>query len=91
MAARSIWKGNISFGLVNIPAQVYSAVQREEYISFDQLCKKGHKIKYKNGVLLRKERFLGLKSKRDMRLQRIIMWYWKKKRLTKSSSSQLNL
>ena len=47
MAARSIWKGNISFGLVNIPIQVYSAVQREEYTSFDQLCKKGHKIKYK--------------------------------------------
>jgi DNA end-binding protein Ku len=47
MAARSIWKGNISFGLVNIPVQVFSAVQREDYTSFDQLCEKGHKIKYK--------------------------------------------
>jgi DNA end-binding protein Ku len=47
MAARSIWKGTISFGLVNIPIQVFSAVQREDYTSFDQLCEKGHKIKYK--------------------------------------------
>jgi DNA end-binding protein Ku len=47
MAARSIWKGNISFGLVNIPIQVFSAVQREDYTSFDQLCEKGHRIKYK--------------------------------------------
>jgi DNA end-binding protein Ku len=47
MAARSIWKGNISFGLVNIPVQVFSAVQREDYTTFDQLCEKGHRIKYK--------------------------------------------
>jgi DNA end-binding protein Ku len=47
MAARSIWKGNISFGLVNIPVLVFSAVQSEDYATFDQLCKKGHKIKYK--------------------------------------------
>ena len=47
MAARSIWKGNISFGLVNIPIQVFSATQKEDYTSFNQLCEKGHKIKYK--------------------------------------------
>jgi DNA end-binding protein Ku len=47
MAARSIWKGTISFGLVNIPIQVFSAIQKEEYSSFSQLCQKGHKIKYK--------------------------------------------
>jgi DNA end-binding protein Ku len=47
MAARSTWKGAISFGLVNIPIQVFSAEQKEEYTSFNQLCKKGHKIKYK--------------------------------------------
>jgi DNA end-binding protein Ku len=47
MAARSIWKGAISFGLVNIPIQVFSAEQKEEYTSFSQLCQKGHKIKYK--------------------------------------------
>jgi DNA end-binding protein Ku len=47
MAARSIWKGAISFGLVNIPIQVFSTEQKEEYTSFSQLCLKGHKIKYK--------------------------------------------
>src|SRR5918912_906154 len=47
MAAHAIWKGSISFGLVNIPIQVFSATQREEYTSFNQLCDKGHKIRYK--------------------------------------------
>jgi DNA end-binding protein Ku len=47
MAARSIWKGAISFGLVNIPIQVFSVVQKEDYTSFNQLCEKGHKIKNK--------------------------------------------
>jgi DNA end-binding protein Ku len=47
MAARAIWKGSISFGLVNIPIQVFSATQKEEHTSFNQLCDKGHKIKYK--------------------------------------------
>jgi DNA end-binding protein Ku len=46
-AARTIWKGGISFGLVNIPIQVFSATQREDYTSFSQLCDRGHKIKYK--------------------------------------------
>src|ERR687884_471098 len=45
--ARAIWKGSISFGLVNIPIEVFSATQKEEFTSFNQLCDKGHKIKYK--------------------------------------------
>jgi DNA end-binding protein Ku len=47
MAARAIWRGSISFGLVNIPIQVFSATQKEDYTSFNQLCENGHKIKYK--------------------------------------------
>ena len=47
MAAKAIWKGSISFGLVNIPIQVFSATQGEDYTSFNQLCEKGHKVKYK--------------------------------------------
>src|ERR687886_481765 len=46
-SARAIWKGSISFGLVNIPIQVFSATQKEEYTSFNQLCNNGHKIKYR--------------------------------------------
>jgi DNA end-binding protein Ku len=46
MAARSIWKGSISFGLVNIPIKLYSATEDTTF-SFNQLCKNGHRIKYK--------------------------------------------
>ena len=37
---RSIWKGAISFGLVNIPIELYSAVRSEDRISFRLLHKK---------------------------------------------------
>lgn len=44
---RTIWTGAISFGLVNIPIRVYSAVNQQE-ISFDMLDKKDHApIRYK--------------------------------------------
>ena len=37
---RSIWKGAISFGLVNIPIELHTAVRSEERIKFRQLHKK---------------------------------------------------
>jgi DNA end-binding protein Ku len=37
---RAIWKGAISFGLVNIPIELYSAVRSEERVSFRLLHKK---------------------------------------------------
>lgn len=43
---RAIWKGNISFGLVNIPISMYTA-SREKEISFIMLHKKDHsQIRY---------------------------------------------
>jgi DNA end-binding protein Ku len=43
---RSIWKGSISFGLVNIPVHMYTASQEKE-ISFVMLHKKDHsEIRY---------------------------------------------
>jgi DNA end-binding protein Ku len=39
MAARSLWSGTISFGLVNIPIKLQSAVQSET-LDFDMLSKK---------------------------------------------------
>src|SRR5262245_1624969 len=39
---RPIWKGAISFGLVNIPVNLYPAVERREMLSFDLLHKKDH-------------------------------------------------
>ncbi|HJX27296.1 MAG TPA: Ku protein [Thermoanaerobaculia bacterium] len=45
--ARSIWKGSITFGLVNIPVGLYSAEQRED-VSFHQLDKRDmSRIRYK--------------------------------------------
>ncbi|MBV9177260.1 MAG: Ku protein [Nitrososphaeraceae archaeon] len=41
-----MWKGSISFGLVNIPVGVYLATEGREF-SFNQLCNKAHKIRYK--------------------------------------------
>ena len=37
---RPIWKGSISFGLVNIPIQLETAV-REQTVSFNMLSKDG--------------------------------------------------
>jgi hypothetical protein len=34
MAAKAIWKGSISFGLVNIPIQVFSATQKEAGLQY---------------------------------------------------------
>jgi DNA end-binding protein Ku len=45
-AARSIWKGKVSFGLVNIPIKLYSAAE-DKMFSFNQLCQNGHRIQYK--------------------------------------------
>src|SRR5213594_3022365 len=45
--ARAIWKGNISFGLVNIPIALYPATRREE-LKFRMLRKSDQSpIKYK--------------------------------------------
>ena len=46
MAFKSMWKGSISFGLVNIPTKVYLATEDREF-SFNQLCPNGHRIQYK--------------------------------------------
>ncbi len=45
--AASMWKGNISFGLVNIPVKLYTAIDTSKDISFNQLDSKGHRIQYK--------------------------------------------
>jgi DNA end-binding protein Ku len=42
-----MWKGNISFGLVNIPVKLYTAIDTSKDISFNQLDSKGHRIQYK--------------------------------------------
>ena len=44
--ARSIWKGSVSFGLVNIPVRLYTAV-REHKTRFHQLAPDGSRIHLK--------------------------------------------
>lgn len=39
---RPIWSGSISFGLVNIPVRMFSAVENREGIDFDMLHKTDH-------------------------------------------------
>jgi len=43
----SMWKGSISFGLVNIPVKLYTAIDTSKDISFNQLDSKGHRIQYR--------------------------------------------
>jgi DNA end-binding protein Ku len=43
---RSIWNGTISFGLVNVPIGLYSAIE-EKQIRFHQMTKSGHRIRQK--------------------------------------------
>jgi DNA end-binding protein Ku len=46
--ARSIWKGSITFGLVNIPVGLYSAEKREETVSFHLLDRRNMaRLRYK--------------------------------------------
>ena len=47
MSGRSIWKGSISFGLVNIPIKLFTTTDYKDEFSFNQLDKEGHKIQYK--------------------------------------------
>ncbi|HEY0580393.1 MAG TPA: Ku protein [Candidatus Nitrosocosmicus sp.] len=47
MGGRSIWKGSISFGLVNIPIKLYTTTDYNDRYSFNQLDQEGHKIQYK--------------------------------------------
>ena len=44
--ARAIWSGSVSFGLVNVPVKLYSAVHQQD-IHFSQFDKNGNHIRYK--------------------------------------------
>lgn len=45
---RPLWKGSISFGLVNIPVGLYSAINRQETVDLDMLRDSDHsRIRYK--------------------------------------------
>jgi DNA end-binding protein Ku len=63
---RAIWSGSISFGLVNIPVKLYSAVKREE-LAFHQLeAGTGARVKYKR---------VSEKSGREVPWEKIVKGY----------------
>ena len=43
----TVWSGSISFGLVNIPIKLYTAIDTSKSFSFNQLDANGHRIRYK--------------------------------------------
>ncbi len=43
----TMWKGSISFGLVNIPVKLYTTADSSKDFSFNQLDDKGHRIQQK--------------------------------------------
>ncbi|MFZ2511322.1 MAG: Ku protein [Gordonia sp. (in: high G+C Gram-positive bacteria)] len=44
---RSIWKGDLSFGLVNVPVKVYSAIESHDRTSHQVDAKDGTRIRYR--------------------------------------------
>ncbi|MFW0783037.1 Ku protein [Gordonia sp. CPCC 206044] len=46
-AMRSIWKGDLSFGLVNVPVKVYSATESHDRKSYQVDSKDGTRIRYR--------------------------------------------
>ncbi|NED69990.1 Ku protein, partial [Streptomyces sp. SID10244] len=44
---RSIWKGDLSFGLVNVPVKVYSATESHDRKSYQVDSKDGTRIRYR--------------------------------------------
>jgi DNA end-binding protein Ku len=62
MAARSLWKGSISFGLVNIPVKLYASADTSKDFSFNQLDNKGHRIQQRNSIFRSQERLQDIKG-----------------------------
>src|SRR5438093_878304 len=69
MPAKVMWKGGISFGLVNIPVGVYVATEGREF-SFNQLCDKAHRIRYKKWCPV-EEREVAYSNKKGLRDQQL--------------------
>ncbi len=44
---RSIWKGDLSFGLVNVPVKVYSATESHDRKSYQVDSSDGTRIRYR--------------------------------------------
>lgn len=64
----TMWKGSISFGLVNIPIKLYAATEDKD-IKLRSLHKECHApIKYEKNARAAKRLSLPMKSLRDMNM-----------------------
>jgi DNA end-binding protein Ku len=70
MTSRSIWKGNISFGLVNIPVRLHSTTDSSKDFSFNQLDDKGHRIQHKKWCSVEDKEVPGSEIKKGYRISK---------------------
>src|SRR5256714_3063184 len=70
MTDRSIWKGSISFGLVNIPVKLHSTTDSSKDFSFNQLDDKGHRIQYKKWCSVEDKEIPGSEIKKGYQISK---------------------
>jgi len=70
MTSRSIWKGSISFGLVNIPVKLYTATDSSKDFSFNQLDNKGHRIQHKKWCSVEDKEIPGSEIKKGYQISK---------------------
>jgi DNA end-binding protein Ku len=70
MTSRSIWKGSISFGLVNIPVKLHSTTDSSKDFSFNQLDDKGHRIQHKKWCSVEDKEIPGSEIKKGYQISK---------------------
>src|SRR6188472_1326851 len=70
MTSRSIWKGSISFGLVNIPVKLHSTTDSSKDFSFNQLDDKGHRIQHKKWCSVEDKEIPGSELKKGYQISK---------------------
>jgi DNA end-binding protein Ku len=70
MTSRSIWKGSISFGLVNIPVKLHSTTDSSKDFSFNQLDNKGHRIQHKKWCSVEDKEIPGSEIKKGYQISK---------------------
>lgn len=70
MTSRSIWKGSISFGLVNIPVKLYATTDSSKDFSFNQLDNRGHRIQHKKWCSVEDKEIPGYEIKKGYQISK---------------------
>jgi DNA end-binding protein Ku len=70
LTSRSIWKGSISFGLVNIPVKIHTATDSSKDFSFNQLDDKGHRIQHKKWCSVENKEVPGSEIKKGYQISK---------------------